>query len=99
MPKLILTGVVLATLFCLLCGPALLVARRLEGRGDVAALRALPRLWLAQFIVAAALVFAADAVGLRNPAGCIVAAVLGSGIGGALLFGAWRLLGRGVRRR
>jgi len=98
MPKLILICVVLVTLFCLLCGPALVVARRLERRGDVTALRALPRVWLAQFIIAAALVFAADALGLRNPPGYIVGSVLGTGIAGAALFGGWRLARRRLRR-
>lgn len=98
MPKLILTCVVLVTLFCLLCGPALVVARRLERRGDVAALRALPRVWLAQFIIAALLMFAADALGLPNPPGYIVGSVLGTGIAGAALFGGWRLTRRWLRR-
>jgi hypothetical protein len=98
MPKLILTCVVLVTLFCLLCGPSLVVARRLERRGDVAALRALPRVWLAQFIIAASLMFAADALGLQNPPGYIVGSVLGTGIAGAALFGGWRLVRRRWRR-
>lgn len=98
MPRLILICVVLVTLFCLLCAPALVVARRLERRGDVAALRALPRVWLAQFVSAALLVFAADALGLHNPAGYIVASVLGTGIAGAGLFGVWRLGKRWLRR-
>ena len=86
------------TLFFLLCGPALVVARRLERRGDVAALRALPAVWVAQFIIAALLIFAADALGLHNPAGYIVASVLGSGLIGAALFGGWRLARRWLRR-
>lgn len=98
MPRLILICVVLVTLFCLLCGPALVVARRLERLGDVAALRALPGVWLAQFISAALLVFTADALGLHNPAGYIMASVLGAGIAGAALFGGWRLARRWLRR-
>ena len=98
MPRLILICVVLVTLFCLLCGPVLVVARRLERRGDVAALRALPGVWVTQFIIAASLIFAADALGWRNPAGYIVASVSGTGIAGACLFGAWRLARRWLRR-
>jgi uncharacterized membrane protein len=99
MPKLILICLVLVTLFFLLCGPALVVARRLERRGDVAALRALPGVWVAQFITAAVLIFAADALGLHNPAGYIVASVLGTGVAGAALFGGWRLAKRWLRLR
>ena len=98
MPRLILICVVLMTLFCLLCGPALVVARRLERRGDVAALRVLPRVWLTQFIVASLMIFAADALGFHNPAGYIVASVLGTGVAGAVLFGGWRLARRWLRR-
>jgi O-antigen/teichoic acid export membrane protein len=98
MPRLIFTCIVLVTLFCLLCAPALVVARRLERRGDVAALRALPRVWMTQVVLASALIFAADTLGWRNPAGYMVGIVLGTGVAGAALFGLWRIARRWLRR-
>lgn len=98
MPRLIFTCIVLVTLFCLLCGPALVVARRLERRGDAAALRALPRVWMAQVVVASVLIFAADALGMANPAGYMVGSVLGTGVTGAVLWGGWRIARRWLRR-
>jgi hypothetical protein len=44
--------------------------------------------------LACALVFAADSLGLRNPIGCVVAAVFAVSLGGAALYGVWRLLAR-----
>jgi hypothetical protein len=98
MPRLIFTCIVLVTLFSLLCAPALVVARQLERRGDVAALRALPRVWMTQVVVASGLIFAADTLGWRNPAVYMVGSVLGTGVLGAALFGTWRLARRWLRR-
>jgi hypothetical protein len=91
MPKLLFTCAVLALLFCLLCGPVLYVALRFRRRGDVAALRPLRHVWLAQLALAAVLIFMADGIGLRNPLGVMLAVISAVSLGGAALFGVWRL--------
>jgi hypothetical protein len=91
MPKLILTLAVLALLFCLLCGPVLYVALRFRRGGDVAALRPLRAVWLAQVALASVLIFVADSIGLRNPLGIVLAIAFAVSLGGAALFGLWRL--------
>ena len=94
MPRLILTLLALAVLFCLLCGPVTWVALRLWKRGDLDAFRPLRAVWIAQVALASALVFAADSVGLANPMGWMVAIVLAVSLGGAVLYGLWRLVTR-----
>jgi hypothetical protein len=98
MPRLILTLLALAVLFCLLCGPVTWVALRLWRRGDLSAFRPLRALWIAQVALACALVFAADSAGLANPMGWTVAIVLAVSLGGAALYGVWRLLMRHAAR-
>lgn len=92
MPKLILTCAVLALLFCLLCGPVLYVALRFRRGGDMAALRPLRHVWLAQVALASVLVFVADGMDLRNPLGYVVAIIVAVSAGGAALFALWRLM-------
>jgi hypothetical protein len=92
MPKLILSCAVLALLFCLLCGPVLYVALRFRRGGDSTALRPLRYVWLAQLSLASVLIFVADGVGLQNPLGVVLAIVVAVGLGGAALFGLWRLM-------
>ena len=92
MPRLILSLLAIAILFCLLCGPVTYVALRLWRRGDLGAFRPLRIVWLVQVALACGLVFAADSVGLRNPMGFVVAIVLAISLGGAVLYGLWRLL-------
>jgi hypothetical protein len=94
MPRLILALLILAVLFCLLCGPVTYVALRLWRRGDLGAFRPLRGVWIAQVALACALVFAADSLGLRNPIGCVVAAMCAVSLGGAVLYGVWRLAAR-----
>ena len=94
MPRLILALLFVAVLFVLLCGPVLAVALRLRRRGDGGALRPLRAVWLVQVVVAGGLVFAADALGLHNPAGCVAAVIAGVGLGGAGLYAAWRMMRR-----
>lgn len=94
MPRLILALLVLAVLFCLLCGPVTYVALRLWQRGDLGAFRPLRGVWIVQVALACALVFAADSLGLRNPIGCVIASVFAVSLGGAALYGVWRLLAR-----
>lgn len=96
MPRLILTLLALAVLFCLLCGPVTWVALRLWRRGDLGAFRPLRTVWIAQVALVCALVFAADSAGLANPMGWVVAIVLAVSLGGAALYGVWRLLMRGT---
>jgi drug/metabolite transporter (DMT)-like permease len=99
MPRLILSLLALAVLFCLLCGPVSYVALRLWRRGDAGAFRPLRGVWIAQVALACALVFAADGLGLPNPVGWMVAIVLAVGLGGAALFAAWRAVMRVTVRR
>jgi hypothetical protein len=99
MPKLILSCVVVALLFCLLCGPVLFVALRLRRGGDVAALRPLRYVWLAQMCMAAVLVFMADGAGLGNPVGVMLGILLGVSLLGAAAFWLWRLVLRMAARK
>ena len=92
MPRLILALLVLAVLFCLLCGPVTYVALRLWQRGDLGAFRPLRGVWIVQVALACALVFAADGLGTRNPIGYGAVSVFVVSLGGALLYGAWRLV-------
>ena len=94
MPKLILTIAVVALLFCLLCGPVLHVALRFRRGGDVAALRPLRYVWLAQLALAAVLVFVADDARLGNPVGVMLGIATAVSLGGAALFALWRLVRR-----
>jgi hypothetical protein len=98
MPKLLFTCAVLALLFCLLCGPVLYVALRFRRGGDAAALRPLRHVWLAQVVLASVLVFVADSIGLLNPLGVVLAIVFAVSLGGAAMFGLWRLVLRFARR-
>ncbi|MFS2217323.1 hypothetical protein ACCD08_22695 [Telluria sp. Tellsp104] len=100
MPRLILTLLALAVLFCLLCGPVTWVALRLWKRGDLEAFRPLRAVWIAQVALASALVFGADSLGLANPMGWMVAIVFAVSLGGAALFALWRMMARAkVRMR
>jgi hypothetical protein len=100
MPRLILTLLALAVLFCLLCGPVAWVALRLWKRGDLDAFRPLRAVWIAQVALASALVFGADSLGLTNPMGWMVAIVFAVSLGGAALFALWRVMARAkVRMR
>jgi hypothetical protein len=95
MPRLILTLLALAVVFCLLCGPVTWVALRLWKRGDLAAFRPLRAVWMAQVALASGLVFAADSLGLANPMGWMVAIVFAVSLVGAALFPLWRMMVRG----
>jgi hypothetical protein len=100
MPRLILSLLAIAVLFCLLCGPVTWVALRLWRRGDLGAFRPVRSVWIAQVALACALMFAADSAGLPNPVGWMVAIVLAVSLGGAVLFATWRAVVRvAVRRR
>lgn len=98
MPRLILSLLAIAVLFALLCGPVTWVALRLWKRGDLGAFRPLRAVWVAQVALASALVFAADSIGLSNPMGGIVAVVLAVSLGGAGVYGAWRLVTHAAAR-
>ena len=94
MPKLILSCVAVALLFCLLCGPVLYVALRFRRGGDGAALRPLRYVWLAQLALASVLIFVADGIGLRNPLGIVLAVIFAVSLGGAAVFALWRIARR-----
>jgi hypothetical protein len=98
MPRLILACLVLAILFCVLCGPVTYVALRLWRRGDLQAFRPLRAIWVVQVVVACGLIFAVDSAGLHNPIGWVVAAMAAVSLGGAVLFGLWRLVLRATAR-
>lgn len=66
-----------------LWGPALLVARQAQRRGNASALRALRFIWPTQLVATFALVLVADAGGLKNPAGLFVASTAASSVAGA----------------
>jgi len=91
MPKLILSCLVVVLLFGLLCGPVLYVALRFRRGGDVAALRPLRFVWLAQLVLAGILIFVADNARLGNPVGVMLGIASGVSLGGAALFALWRL--------
>jgi len=100
MHRLIIACLAIAILFCLLCGPAWYVALRLWRRGDLDAFRPLRAVWVAQVLLACVLVFGADTLQLPHPAVWLVAIFGGVSLGGATLFGSWRLArGLAARRR
>lgn len=91
LPRLIVTCLVLALFFALLCGPSLYAALKLRRRGDRAALRPLRVIWLAQVMLASMLILAADAVGLRNPIGYVFAILAVVSLLGVVVLVVWRL--------
>ena len=94
MPKLLFACVVLALLFCLLCGPVLYVALRFWRRGDLAALRPLRVIWLGQGLLAGILIFVADGLDLSRPLAWFMAIICGVSLATTLLYALWRLLRR-----
>jgi hypothetical protein len=70
------------------------VALRLWRRGDLDAFRPLRVVWIVQVALACGLAFAVDSIGMPNPVGGMVAVVLAVSLGGAALYGLWRLLAR-----
>jgi len=94
MPRLLLAAIFLLALFVVLCGPVFAVALRFKRAGDRGVMRPLPRVWLAQIVIAGSLVFAADAGGLANPGGWMAAVFAGVSLAGAAVFAAWRLARR-----
>jgi hypothetical protein len=77
----------------------LFVALRLRRGGDVAALRPLRYVWLAQMCLAAVLVFMTDGAGLGNPVGVMLGILLGVSLLGAAAFWLWRLVLRMAARK
>jgi hypothetical protein len=98
MHRLLIACLAIAILFCLLCGPAWYVALRLWRRGDLDAFRPLRAVWVTQVLLACGLVFGADTLQLPQPAVWLVAIFCSVSLGGAALFGAWRLA-RGLATR
>ena len=80
----ILIAVFAALLFLgVLWGPAFAVALRYWRRGDARAFRQLRFLYPAQLIATVSLAFAADLLGLRNPAALAVASTVCVSLAGA----------------
>ena len=75
-----------------LWGPAFAVALRYWKRGDATAFRQLRYLYPAQLILAVALAYTADLLGLRQPAALLAGATLCAGACGALFVWARQLL-------
>ena len=76
--------VVIAVLLAVLWAPSWIVLRcnrAVFGEG----LRAVWRILIAQVIIAAALIFLADRIGLRNPAGYMLGICFVVGLGGAFV--------------
>jgi hypothetical protein len=94
MHRLILACVAIAILFCILCGPEWYVALRLWRRGDLAAFRPLRAVWVTQVVLACGLLFGFDAAGVPDPAAWMAGIVAAVSLGGAGIFGAWRLVRR-----
>jgi hypothetical protein len=81
--KLLFAAVAAAVYLSILWGPAFLVARQSQRRGNFSALRALRFIWPSQLVATFALLFTADTIGLQNPAGLFVAATAASSLAGA----------------
>lgn len=81
--KLLFAAVLAAAYLCILCGPSFFVARQLQRSGHPQAWRALRFICPAQLVATFSLLFAADAIGLQNPAGLFVAATVASSAAGA----------------
>jgi hypothetical protein len=86
--------ILVATLVFLgvLWGPAFMVALRYWRRGDAGAFGQLRYLYPAQLIVAVALAFTADLLGLRQPAALLAGATVCVGVCGALFISLRQLL-------
>lgn len=85
--KILFVTVLLAVLLSLLWAPVCLVAWKLSRQGDVTVLRGLRIILPGQLVAVVVLAFLADAIGLKNPAGLIIALVIGvSLLGAGILF-------------
>jgi hypothetical protein len=98
MPKLVLSLLFLAVMSVVLCGPVLYVALRLRRGGDMAALRPLRAVWMAQLLLAAGLMFGVDLTGVAHLQNWLLAILLGVSLMGAALFWAWRSTRRWLTR-
>jgi hypothetical protein len=83
--KLIFAAVLAAAYLCILCGPSFFVARQAQRSGYPLAWRALRLICPSQLVATFSLLFAADALGLKNPAGLLVATTLATSLGGAAI--------------
>ena len=95
----VFTVVLVFLMLGLLWGPALATAvwfKRFRIRSGIQALRLI---WPCQLAVAAGLAFTADAIGLRNPAGYVLAITLVCSLGGvmAVALNLTLLTGRSIR--
>lgn len=88
--KILLFAILAAVFFGILWGPAFVVARKLRRGGDGASFRWLRIVWPTQLIATLALVVLADAAGLGNPAGLMVAVTLGVSVSGAAILALFR---------
>jgi len=91
-PRLFI-AIICSAVFAALWLPSLAVLIFRGKRPYARAARKIWPLWLAQPVMAAALIYLADAVGLANPAGYMLAICTALGGGGALVF--WYAMRRG----
>lgn len=88
--KILFAAAAAAVYLCVLWGPAFLVARQSQRAGNRRALHALRFICPSQLVATFALLFVADAIGLKNPAGLFVALTAATSLAGAA---ACKLLG------
>ena len=96
--KAVLIVVLVALYLCLLWGPALWVGRKLWRAGHAAALLHLRKVLPAQLVATVVLLLVADAAGLQNPIGLLIAITLAVSIAGAALY-AVMMFFKGARLR
>jgi len=91
--KILIALVLVAVFLGVLWAPVWLVARKFRMGSDALALRSLRFILPGQLIAVVVLAFLADAIGLRNPAGLVVAIVFGVSFVGAGILFLYRALG------
>lgn len=82
--RMLFAAILIVIFLGMLWTPACLVARKLANQGDAHALQNLRVVLPGQLISVIALTFLADIIGLRNPAGLVVAILFGVSLLGTL---------------
>lgn len=90
--KVLFIAIVVAVFLCILWGPAFVVARKLQRKGDAAAFRWLRVIFPSQLLATGVLVFIADEIGLANPAVLLVGITCGVAAIGAFALATLRYL-------
>lgn len=95
--RILFATALIAIFLGMLWGPACLVALKLARQRDAQAFRLLRVVLPGQLIAVVTLTFVADTIGLRNPAGLVVATVFGVSSLGALALFLFRAAASGTR--